>query len=647
MNTRDTDQVDQALFGYSDGHRQIAASLRLSSKDLYNLAAASDLASGAKLGPDDSYLTGLPLTESRHYALIRTWAAPEMPRPGCVWSHVLLIDFRLLSSHGDLSEFLGLLRRPVEPSPKLYGEPISIEFSDALRAVPDRRSVIELIRSYYSGSPVLLDEEVERTTLEAAITAVWSQQWPRLRTSFSFRTAAGGERRKSELIDYDVQTGAGGSSPAEHADASGWVAAGAADAELNRVTPLRRFLWRYGRDLSAPRKHYRTLVELFLETENRSELSSDKAIQIFDAMPEQGDGEILKRDILGIGSASPSLCPPVPLSGLLQLLTSDHLGMVPTEDELRRRFGAAAPDQVGTLAHYADRHGAALSRWQSVIEASLIVSADRNALAGEFPERFRRLILMSRPDLIDHHTVAPLSNDDLLELVSRHATDEIGRTLAHEIVRRDFGTSNARLFRSRPIDIFEAAVAAARSHELASAWVNVIGDSASAILETSWPVGVTTTMDFANGLSLLRFPKSAGRTTDAWADALSSMRDDVTGDDRVRLHAFLLRAALQSKTQATWTLAAAVLPELRPVILQGDLPNDVYQMLVNDLPKYGLASNWDIDKRVLLTLSFLKRRFPDDQAALLTLNLSSEEMRTVLYGADEEEDRSRFRLWPW
>ena len=77
LSTRDLEQVDQALFGYSDGHRQIAASIRLPSKDLYHLAVASDLASGAKFGLEDSYLTGVPLTKSRRYALIRTWPAPR------------------------------------------------------------------------------------------------------------------------------------------------------------------------------------------------------------------------------------------------------------------------------------------------------------------------------------------------------------------------------------------------------------------------------------------------------------------------------------------------------------------------------------------------------------------------------------------
>ena len=43
------------------------------------------------------YLTGFPLGEEGAYALIRTWPAPEVERPGSVWSHVLLIDFSELA----------------------------------------------------------------------------------------------------------------------------------------------------------------------------------------------------------------------------------------------------------------------------------------------------------------------------------------------------------------------------------------------------------------------------------------------------------------------------------------------------------------------------------------------------------------------
>jgi len=104
--------VHQALFGYADGHRLLESSIRLSSRDLYDLSAFSDLASGVQLRSDESYLTGTMLQDSRHFALMRTWPAPEMPRPGCVWSHVLILTQEVLASQRDLGALNRLFTHP-------------------------------------------------------------------------------------------------------------------------------------------------------------------------------------------------------------------------------------------------------------------------------------------------------------------------------------------------------------------------------------------------------------------------------------------------------------------------------------------------------------------------------------------------------
>ncbi|WP_454804892.1 GAP1-N1 domain-containing protein [Paraburkholderia fungorum] len=73
VNMSEGEKLDQALFGYSRGHRQIAASVRLPPADLYRLSAATDLATGARLAQDESYITGggceperAPIRSSRH-----------------------------------------------------------------------------------------------------------------------------------------------------------------------------------------------------------------------------------------------------------------------------------------------------------------------------------------------------------------------------------------------------------------------------------------------------------------------------------------------------------------------------------------------------------------------------------------------------
>ena len=83
--------IHQALFGYSNGHHLLFSSTGISPHALKTIEPLSDL-SGALL-PDsfDGYLTGYYLPELSCYVLSKTWGAKEMPRLGCVWTHVLLI----------------------------------------------------------------------------------------------------------------------------------------------------------------------------------------------------------------------------------------------------------------------------------------------------------------------------------------------------------------------------------------------------------------------------------------------------------------------------------------------------------------------------------------------------------------------------
>ena len=254
------------------------------------------------------------------------------------------------------------------------------------------------------------------------------------------------------------------------------------------------------------------------------------------------------------------------------------------------------------------------------------------------------MILMSRPELIDGEAVTPLPNEDLVELASAHRESEAARILASAIVRRDFGSSNAKVFGSMPSLIFDAAIDATRSHEVNPAWAQVIGEHSDVILETDWPAGTGHTVDLAIGLSLLRFPRNNGKPLEVWAKALASSQDDVLGEDRVRLQAFMLREALEAKTPTTWRLVGTVLPELRTLILGDALPNDVYQMLVNDLPKFNGAAYWDLDKRILLSLSQLRKTTPDEEA-LGALDLSEEDAHTVMCGEEDEAARSKSGFW--
>ena len=105
-------EFHQALHGYSEGHRLLASSTSLAAIDTRTMLVLSDLSGpGASIG-DEGYLTGYPLPDAGLYALARTWLATEMPRPGCVWTHTILIDFADLASLSSPAVLLRLFIKP-------------------------------------------------------------------------------------------------------------------------------------------------------------------------------------------------------------------------------------------------------------------------------------------------------------------------------------------------------------------------------------------------------------------------------------------------------------------------------------------------------------------------------------------------------
>lgn len=199
--------VHQTLHGYAEGHRLLVGSVNLSPKDMRTLLTMSDISGpGARIN-ESGYLTGYPLTESGFYALARTWAAPEMPRPGCVWTHTLLIEFADLATLASLAELDLLFRRPELPAYGDYTKPLCVGDTPAARALAgDDLAWCRLLLAALYGKPgerVIAVRPVG-VDVDAVVLAIWSQQWPRLRRGFRFCTLTAADR-SSEGNVFDLQ----------------------------------------------------------------------------------------------------------------------------------------------------------------------------------------------------------------------------------------------------------------------------------------------------------------------------------------------------------------------------------------------------------------------------------------------------------
>ncbi len=103
--------VNKTLHGYDNGHSLLQGSTRLSNDALRLMLSMSDMSGPGVRQGFESYLTGYPLRAEKTYVIARTWYAPEMKRPGCVWTHSLLIRNTDIGKIGSAISLERLFRR--------------------------------------------------------------------------------------------------------------------------------------------------------------------------------------------------------------------------------------------------------------------------------------------------------------------------------------------------------------------------------------------------------------------------------------------------------------------------------------------------------------------------------------------------------
>lgn len=121
-------KIHQLLHGYSDGHGRLAGSLQdISPRDAARISQMSDWSGFRDLASkDNSYLTAYPLEDCSYYVVAKSWYASEMERPGCVWTHSLLIDLSVKDEFVDFRLLDKYFQRPTRGNYGAYNKPIEI-----------------------------------------------------------------------------------------------------------------------------------------------------------------------------------------------------------------------------------------------------------------------------------------------------------------------------------------------------------------------------------------------------------------------------------------------------------------------------------------------------------------------------------------
>ena len=340
-----TIKLGQALHGYQDGHSLLASSESLPHAAESTLFDLSDLSGPQLVSGFEEYLTGYPLPEIASYAFAKTWYAPEMPRPGCVWTHTLLLRSSDIAQIQNVLELRRYFRRPTN-NPRSwteYNEQLEIGISaadnhnnDDVNAIP---FLIDLYRALYGApeAPVVLPAN-DSKKFESLVLRIWNQQWPRLRRAFRFCTGAI-ESRIVEGKPFDLQVipfNSVGSVQHELANAvivregtvvsgrdiQNWVNQLAEDFSTTD-TRFRQFLREFGADVAPKRGSFKKLVEAY----NLQSSTNDNFGEYWEALlglfPSQGEAAKLKISAV-IPNNAYSKTGSAPLAQRLSVLVASH-----------------------------------------------------------------------------------------------------------------------------------------------------------------------------------------------------------------------------------------------------------------------------------------------------------------------------------
>jgi len=184
-------KIQQTIHGYKEGHTLLSSSLDLSIGERKELQLLSDYSGTGVESNFNEYITGFPLTNSKYYALAKTWYAGEMPRPGSVWTHTLLIEISAIWTIKNFDLLLSAFKRPEKDkiNKNLEALYFSIEDLNTRKVLLSRRQNLISCSLYTTNKPLVIFSTTENE-FQSDVLNIWTYQWPRLKRNFSFCTGS-------------------------------------------------------------------------------------------------------------------------------------------------------------------------------------------------------------------------------------------------------------------------------------------------------------------------------------------------------------------------------------------------------------------------------------------------------------------------
>lgn len=613
--------INQFLFGYDDGHRLISYSEVLPYESSSLLLMLSDLARGVTFQKKDYYWTGFPLQDLKSYALLKTWDAPEMSRPGCVWTHALVISFSDLARIKDLSVLKGLFKKPFSPSIESsdYSQPLQLTSTmaskdESLNEFIDSEEILKLLQLIYDEDPEFLLEGSSRWHFdENAWFLIWSQQWPKVRRDFVFRTSGTISLKYFPHLNYV-------SNIFNEMPLNYWVEAAYKDIRKNGK--FREFLWRYGSDLEQGRNYFKILAYLYeLSSESFSETIFPKQ-NLFEFLhilasvfPEAHQAGVIKSDIANLGEDPFSRLPQIRPFDLVEFYIRDEssYSLEPLTDSVFSKLESFWDRMYFEILRLTEYAIAKKSPWASHLSSITLrrITSDQFLEDAWSLQNVRKLILRNRPDMLMNSNLQDLSEEefDLIVKVVKFSAKNLDSFISKviklqnsyfiELLLKKFPIQTLKIITFDFIDKLE------KRSNTAYANIEIIKSNAGKILENGFIEHSRYTSTLFNFLNLYGLENStiyeSGSLT--WARALQRTDDDLDRSDKVIFYAFLLTLAIKRPAKGCEYIFEVALIPIHNLLWDNNLQYPAKDLILSVLPQIEGVEWWDYCRKLRKTVT--------------------------------------------
>lgn len=646
-----TNTIQQFLHGYSEGHRLLQGSLKLSNDLARLMLRMSDLSGSNVVSGFEQYITGYPLDSINAYALAMTWYAPEMPRPGCVWTHTLAIPTPMLATISSLISLTNLFKRPTRDFLKgQYAETLFFNGSSLYAKAPqqnlqsDTRGQLAPIFSAYYGpsqfSPVVL---VARDSDEFAdaIFALWSQQWPRLRQDFAFCTGSlSGRSLAGRAFDIqcspptlakDVVREAAPDQLTEPILASYRenlyskdFASAIDDALISDGGPFRQFLWTVA-DVNSSRADFASYVKVFDALGAPTDASAivELIAQVF---PEPTTGVCLKAHLLSNGHRGTLTGEDAEQNILRALATTDKYSSFDAEalldDQRVARVFAASPQPTRRLVGELFRSN--LNPLGDELLSKLVRAMDAEDAQEVIIDQPQLLpaLFRANPDLATSSQLWSIAGDRRRELLDSLVAQEIRPELVSRIVSAllDSGSDGfiRRAFERWGKDAVFAALDWTENH------AGSMSDTCRGALTfhvpevMSWVESGTRSTPALAVVAHVVAPYSyqiAKYDSTVWLRTLRVLQENGQDEEATYIQTFLLGLALCNAPPAPLDLIDESFEVIHAKAEKEQLKDNAWMILQPVVPELSWLKNWDKCERMrrALLLAFIRHSWPAEE----------------------------------